>query len=175
MAVASVRVLQWVAPRGVVSHVRVTTASTGVSLIVRGAPGRGSSSRPSPPLSINRCRQRPTVGFDIRSFFTTVVLSSLVAHASTIRARRASWGAVRARCAIESSTCRSTFVTTNAALGQAIVHLLSPCTTGGGLLFTYLQGHDTRLPVHSTDIQSSPSKPIWRSLSADLPGDFRAI
>ena len=136
VAFASVRVLQWVAPRGVVSNVRVTTASTCVSLIVRGAPGRGSSSSPSTPLSINRCRQRPTVGFDIRSFFATVVLSSPVAHASTIRARRASWGAVRARCAIESSTCRSTFVTTNAALGRAIVHLLSPCTTGGGLLFT---------------------------------------
>ena len=83
VAFASVRVLQWVAPRGVVSNVRVTTASTCVSLIVRGAPGRGSSSSPSPPLSINRCRQRPTVGFDIRSFFATVVLSSPAAHART--------------------------------------------------------------------------------------------
>ena len=37
------------------------------------------------------------------------------AHAKTIRARRASNGAVRARCAIDSSVCRCSSVTTSVA------------------------------------------------------------
>ena len=44
------RVLQCVASRGVVSRVRRTTRSTCASVIVRGAPGRGSSSKPAEPL-----------------------------------------------------------------------------------------------------------------------------
>ena len=43
VAFAIPRRLQWVSPRGVVSSVRITTRSTSVSAIVRGAPGRGSS------------------------------------------------------------------------------------------------------------------------------------
>jgi hypothetical protein len=87
--------------------------------------------QPSDAVVDNRCRQRPTVGFDIRSFFATLVLSRPVAQARTTRARRASCGAVRARCAIETSACRSISVTTNVALGRAIICLLSRCTTGG--------------------------------------------
>ncbi len=53
---AIVRVLQWVASAGLVSRVRVSTASTWASLIVRGAPGRGSSSNPSRRLVSRRLR-----------------------------------------------------------------------------------------------------------------------
>lgn len=45
----------------------VTTASTRSSLMVRGAPQRGSSSRPAKPRSIKRVRHLPTVLFVSRS------------------------------------------------------------------------------------------------------------
>jgi hypothetical protein len=41
LAVAIARVLQWVASAGVVSSVKVNTASTCASLIIRKAPGGG--------------------------------------------------------------------------------------------------------------------------------------
>ena len=56
----------------------------------------------------------------MRNFLATVVLSRPVAQASTIRARRANCGAVRARCAIESSTWRWASVTVSGALGPSV-------------------------------------------------------
>ena len=50
------RVLQWVAPRGVVSNVRMITCSTWSSVTVRTAPGRGSSYRPSSRYRMKRPR-----------------------------------------------------------------------------------------------------------------------
>ena len=52
-ALAIERVLQCVAPAGIVSKVCTTTRSTSSSPIVRGAPGRGSSSKPSQPSRRN--------------------------------------------------------------------------------------------------------------------------
>src|SRR5882757_1409652 len=46
-ALAIERVLQWVAAAGIVSNVVVTTSAIFSSPILRGAPGRGSSARPS--------------------------------------------------------------------------------------------------------------------------------
>ena len=60
-AFAIERVLHCVAPRGIDSSVIVTTRSTSASLTVRGAPGLGSSRRPSHPFSMNRRRHLPTV------------------------------------------------------------------------------------------------------------------
>ena len=58
---AIVRVLQCVASAGIVSSVFVTTSAIFSSPILRGAPQRGSSSRPSKRFSANRFRHSPTV------------------------------------------------------------------------------------------------------------------
>jgi Tfp pilus assembly protein PilE len=56
LRVAIVRVLQCVASRGFVSSVQRTTRSTCASVIFRGAPGRGSSSKPSSRCLTKRAR-----------------------------------------------------------------------------------------------------------------------
>ena len=58
---------QWVASVGVSSRVATTTASTCSSLILLGAPGRGSSTSPSSRRVTNRDRHLPTVGSDTRA------------------------------------------------------------------------------------------------------------
>src|SRR5438874_2479485 len=60
-ALAIERVLQWVAAAGIVSNVVITTSAIFSSPILRGAPGRGSSARPSSRLAANRLRQVATV------------------------------------------------------------------------------------------------------------------
>jgi hypothetical protein len=55
------RVDQCVASLGAVSRVLTMTASTWSSLIVRGRPGRGSSSKPSRRSARNRDRHFATV------------------------------------------------------------------------------------------------------------------
>ena len=55
------RVDQCVASFGAVSRVVVITRSTSASAIVRGRPGRGSSSSPSSRSVANRLRHLPTV------------------------------------------------------------------------------------------------------------------
>jgi hypothetical protein len=91
VALASERVLQCVAPGGAASRVVVTARSTCSSVILRGAPGRGSSSRPSSPRSAKRRRHSATVGRLTPSASATppFVLPG-AAQASTIRARVAS-------------------------------------------------------------------------------------
>jgi hypothetical protein len=84
------RVLQWVALAGLVSRVLVTTRSTAASVTVRGAPGRGSSTRPSSRLATNRFLQVPTVAAHTFSRAATVVLFGSSAQARTMPARRAS-------------------------------------------------------------------------------------
>ena len=83
------RVLQWVAPRGIVSRVSVITRSTSSSETVRGAPGRGSSSSPSQPFSRKRRRHLPTVTRVVPSLSATAWSLSPSAQASTMRARSA--------------------------------------------------------------------------------------
>jgi hypothetical protein len=51
------RELQWGHPVGSVPNVAVITSATFWSVTVRGAPGRGSSSRPSRRFSAKRLRQ----------------------------------------------------------------------------------------------------------------------
>jgi DDE domain len=75
------RVLQWVAPTGVLSRVKVTTRSTSVSVILRGAPGRGSSRSPSRRRSQNRARHLPTICLVTPISCPTTVLVLPSAHA----------------------------------------------------------------------------------------------
>jgi hypothetical protein len=89
-AVAIDRVLQWLASEGVVSSVWVSTRSTSTSVIVRGAPGRGSSSKPSSRVARKRARHFPTVCFVSRNRRASAVCVSPAAQPSTMRARCAS-------------------------------------------------------------------------------------
>jgi hypothetical protein len=118
---AIVRVLQCVAPLGVVSSVLTITASTSSSEIVRGPPTRGSSNKPSSRLAMNRRRHFPTVVLVVRCRRATVVSVAPLAHASTSRARKASRRFTCARFVKRTNSVRSTSVTTNSALGRPIV------------------------------------------------------
>ena len=86
---ASDRVDQCVASFGVVSNVRVITASTCSSATVRGRPGLGSSSSPSRPSPTNRARHRRAVPTLISSLRATALVVIPSAAASTIRDRTA--------------------------------------------------------------------------------------
>ena len=105
-AFAIERVLHCVAPRGIDSSVIVTTRSTSASLTVRGAPGLGSSRRPSHPFSMNRRRHFPTVSRVVPSRAATPMSLSSSADASTIRARSARACPVLDRRSQRSSSSR---------------------------------------------------------------------
>lgn len=104
---AIARVLHWVASRGVDSSVRRTTRSTSVSRILRGAPGRGSSSKPDRRFCTKRPRHRPTVWRVTPAARAMASFVCSVAHASTMRARWARACAVLGRRAHCSSVSRS--------------------------------------------------------------------
>src|SRR5438552_438050 len=153
------RVLQCVASRGLVSRVNVTTSSTRASLIVRGAPGRGSSSRPSSRLARNRLRHFPTVCFVNRRCRATRVFVSSAAHARITRARCASAWAVVGRRAQRSSVSRSSSVSAKGGIGRPIrmrVLLSTGRTLTAHTLFQLFQTHETR----STGHISRPTKPL---------------
>ncbi len=105
---------------GFQSSVRTITASTCASVIVRGAPGRGSSYKPSIRCARNRWRHLQTVVCDRCSRRATTVLSWRAAHANTMRARRAGPAAVRDRRASDSNRWRSSSVRMTAGLGRPV-------------------------------------------------------
>lgn len=107
VARASERVLQCVAPGGIVSNVVITACSTWSSVTVRGVPGRGSSNNPSNRSRAKRVRHLPTVAGNRRRRRVTVLLFCPAAQSITIRARRASCAAVRDRRATDSRCCCS--------------------------------------------------------------------
>ena len=72
------------------SRVLVITSSTCSSVIFRGAPGLGSSDRPSSRSAANRDRHFATVAREIPRASATCVFAAPSAHASTIRDRSAS-------------------------------------------------------------------------------------
>src|SRR5205823_9600917 len=88
------RVLQCVASAGSVSSVLVTTSAILSSPILRGAPQRGSSSRPSKRLLANRFRQSPAVSREMPSSSAIAQLFMPSAASSTISARTASARAI---------------------------------------------------------------------------------
>src|SRR5260370_12128929 len=103
---------------------------------------------------MNRLRLRPTVWGVIGGCVATTVLSRPSAHGSTIRARRATCGAVRDRCASESRVTRSSGLTTNGVFGRPVrmLCLLIEQTNGTRNLFSLFQGQDTRFhsPLEDT-------------------------
>ena len=139
-ALAISRVLQCVAPRGVVSSVRTITRSIWSSVIVRGAPGRGSSYKPSSRCRTNRPRHLHTVAGVTRRRRATTLLSRPSPHAKTIRARRATWGADRVRCASDSSRLRSSSVSVKVTFGASRAHarlLVEAIRTSRAIYFTF--------------------------------------
>src|SRR6266540_6178918 len=108
-AFAIERVLQCVAWAGIVSSVLVTTSAILSSPILRGAPGRGSSSRPSKRFPANRRRHVPTVSREIPSSSAIAQLLSPSAAKSTISVRIASARPIlrrRTRCPSSSRVAR---------------------------------------------------------------------
>ena len=93
-ALAIERVLQCVAARGIVSSVVVTTSAILSSPILRGAPGRGSSSSPSRRRAANRLRQVATVTRVDAEPLGDRQIGQAFAASSTISARTASPRAV---------------------------------------------------------------------------------
>jgi len=88
---------------------------------VRGAPGRGSSSRPSSRRATNRARHLPTVAATIPSFAATCRLSKPPAHASTIFDRNANDCADFARRDQRNNCSRSSTVNVNSAFGRPVL------------------------------------------------------
>src|SRR5215510_2229914 len=91
------RVLQCVAPRGWLSSVCTMTLSTFASSILRGTPGRGSSSNPPTPRSTRRRRHLPTLCTVTRARAATALLLKPEAQPNTMRARNAKACAVLRR------------------------------------------------------------------------------
>jgi hypothetical protein len=79
---------------GFCSRVAVITRSTCSSVIVRGAPGRGSSVNPSTRSRTNRDRHLRTVSRDTAKLAATSVFDRPCAHSNTIRDRNANACAV---------------------------------------------------------------------------------
>ena len=106
---ASPRLDQCVASGGAVSNVSTITASTTSSPIVRCAPGRGASTRPSSRSMAKRCRHLPTVvGLHPNSAAMSACVRSPSAQANTIRQRNANacddeWRRVQ-RCSVWRSS-----------------------------------------------------------------------
>src|SRR5438445_7690138 len=166
---ASDRVLQCVASRGLLSSVSVTAFSTAASLILRGAPGRGSSRSPSTPLRMNRERQRPTVRRDIPRRLATSLLFPPSAHDRMMRAREASACAVLRRRTQRSSSARCSALTINAAFGRPvrIAGLLVSENAAARDIVSASLGQDTRLTyTHCLTLLSALKvySHYWRSL-----------
>ena len=106
-SVAIERVDQCVASPGVVCSVLTITSSTLSSLIVRGRPGRGSSSRPSSRWAANRDRHVIAILRDTPSRSAISVFFMPSATSNTICARCASACALDRRRAHASNSARS--------------------------------------------------------------------
>ena len=124
------RVDQWVASLGFSSRVLTITASTLSSVMVRTAPGRGSSNRPSRRRSTKRRRHLPTVAWLTRRSWATCWLVAPVAPRRTMRARRAMACALLRRLANRSSVDRSSSVNTSATFGRPLAAMSSPIVAG---------------------------------------------
>ena len=101
--------------------VATITASICSSAIVRGPPGRGSSSSPSSRLSMNRRRHLPTVAGATPIFTATCWLSRPWAQANTIFDRDAKNCADFARRDQRTSCSRSSSDNTNSAFGRPVL------------------------------------------------------
>src|SRR5271166_4870504 len=112
------RVAQCVASGGRFSNVRVSTCSTSASLILRGAPGRGSSSSPSKRRATKRPRHLPTAGLLSRISALTCVFVLPAAQARMTRARKARAWAELGRRAHRSRVSCSWELKINSGIGR---------------------------------------------------------
>jgi hypothetical protein len=120
LSFAMPRELQWVASFGRFSRVFTMVASMRTSSIVRGAPGLGSSRRPSTRCTTNRLRHLPTVASITPSFAATSLFWLPSAQARTIRALNARACAVLRRPADAFSSVRSSSFRIRGASCRAI-------------------------------------------------------
>jgi hypothetical protein len=109
-------------PRPFSVRTRVTTTSTCSSVILRGAPGRGTSASPSIQSAMNRTRHLRTISRDTPSRTETArqgTIPDSSAQASTIRARWArDCDAVRLRPAPQANRARPrSFTSTEVVYG----------------------------------------------------------
>ena len=110
---------QCVALAGLSSRVATTTSSTLSSRIDGGRPGRGSSSRPSRRLAMNRRRHLATVcSITRKSAATCLLVAPDAAQPKTIRARNATACEDFARRDQRCSWSRSPSDNTNSAFGR---------------------------------------------------------
>ncbi len=116
----------WVAPGGVVSSVRRIVSAMVSWPILRGAPGRGSSSSPSRRCAAHRRRHFETVLASAPTAAPVALFSGPSAAANTIRARRAIACPVRCARARDSSPRRSVAVNSIATAVLPITPSLRP-------------------------------------------------
>lgn len=109
---------QCVASAGCRSSVATSTSSIRSSPMVRGPPGRGSSTNPSSPRSTNRDRHLPTVGRETPNRCATSVFDAPEAHSSTIRDRNATCCELFGRRAHQASVSHSSSVNANSVFGR---------------------------------------------------------
>ncbi len=114
------RVLQCVLLAGIDSKVLVTTSSTCESVIWRGAPTRGSSSKPSNPDLRNRSRHFPTVAPVMCNLRATSELLIPAPQPSTMRARIAMACDDFGRRAIMFNFSRSSAAISSGFLGRPV-------------------------------------------------------
>lgn len=107
VAFAIDRTDQWVASRGIFSSVFTTTRSTISSVILRGTPGRNSSSSPSRRLARKRARHLHTVWDEVPSSRATSWLVTAIRAAEHDPGAQGKDCAVRPRRLHRSSTARS--------------------------------------------------------------------
>jgi len=116
---ARLRVDQCVASGGALSSVSTTTASITSSPIVRAAPGRGASTRPSRRPSAKRWRHLPTVtGLQPSSAAISAWVALPAAQASTILDRNANAWDDECRRAQRSSVARSSALKLISTVGR---------------------------------------------------------
>ena len=115
------RVLQCVASDGIVSSVLVTTWAIFSSPILRGAPQRGSSSRPLKRFLANRFRHSPTVSRETPSSSAIALLFMPSAANITIWARTASARAIFRRRTRISNSPRSLSLSTIFTAGPGAI------------------------------------------------------
>lgn len=106
---------------GWLSSVSTSTCSIRSSVIVRGAPGRGSSVKPSNRSLTNRARHLHTVCGHTPTSAATSLLDLPVAQHNTIRDRCASACEDFGRRAQRSNVCRSSSVNVNSATGRPLL------------------------------------------------------
>src|SRR6266496_357247 len=150
---------QCVASLGVSSKVATTTASTCSSVIVRGAPGRGSSTSPANRPVMNLARHLVTVWGQTPSSAATALFVVPWAQASTIRHRNANACDDFARRDQRTSVSRSSSVNTSGTLGRP-----RSATAERGL------AEELTTMAHTGKV---PTRPRRRENGATLP-DLRA-